>query len=213
MGKKCRFQLKWLDAPQLKDWLKVGDNDDSARCIVCKKQFSVVGGGITLINQHAKTKGHMEAMKILKKQPSLMEEFTKPSPKNAGQARSSEALSVSVEKPSTSAALNVSHPIQSHSLFDSQVAPSRDLRDAVTRAEIMLAFKIVSSHSPMNFAENLTEMMSLAFPDSEIAQKLTFSPDKAAYIINFGLGPYYEREINNILLNTDFLCAQFDESK
>ena len=107
MGKKCRFQLKWLDAPQLKDWLKVGDNDDSARCIVCKKQFSVVGGRITLINQHAKTKGHMETMKILKNQPSLMEEFTKPSPNNAGQARSSEALSVSVEKPSTSAALNL----------------------------------------------------------------------------------------------------------
>ena len=64
---ELRCIMKWLDAPELMDWLKVGDYDHSARCIVCRKQFSVVSGGITLINQDAKTKSHMEAMKILKK--------------------------------------------------------------------------------------------------------------------------------------------------
>ena len=64
----------------------------------------------------------------------------------------------------------------------------------------------------MNFADNLTEMISMAFPDSDIANKFSFSPDKASYIVNFGLGPYYENQINNILLKSEFLSAQFDES-
>ena len=64
----------------------------------------------------------------------------------------------------------------------------------------------------MNFADNLTELVATAFPDSEIAKSFTLSTTKASYVINHGLAHYYERKISKDLQSCEYLVAQFDES-
>ena len=92
------------------------------------------------------------------------------------------------------------------------ILPPASLCDAVTRAEIIWAFKLVDSHAPLNFCKDLGDVLKTAFPDSEIAQGFKMSDNKAAYVMNHGIAPYYERMNNKIVNSSKFMVAQFDEN-
>ena len=42
-------------------WLKRGEGLHSARCILCNKQFSLSGGGVSQVMSHEKSQSHQKA--------------------------------------------------------------------------------------------------------------------------------------------------------
>ena len=89
---------------------------------------------------------------------------------------------------------------------------SQNQRDAITRAEIIYAFKLVDTYSSMRSADHCGEMFKAMFPDSVVAEGFKMSKDKASYVINFGLGEFYKEEANETINQCDYFVVQFDES-
>ena len=204
MPGKCTFQGKWTLMPEFENWLKPGKTKDMALCSICMKEFSISNSGVAQVKCHASGKMHATSAKQISKQTNLISQFCKPT-------TSADILIPNVETTSTnipSCTMSTVAPKIQQPL----ILPHETLRDNITRAEIMYAFKLVASHSSMNFSNKSGELFAAMFPDSEIAKGFKMSNDKAAYIINHGLGPYYERNINDIMCNSEFLVAQFDES-
>ena len=51
------------------------------------------------------------------------------------------------------------------------------------------------------------------FPDSQIAQKCACGQTKCSYLIRFGLAPYFEKEVLDMVTKPERLCVvSFDES-
>ena len=51
------------------------------------------------------------------------------------------------------------------------------------------------------------------FPDSQIAQKFACGQTKCSYLIRFGLAPYFEKEVLDMVTKPENLCVvSFDES-
>ena len=59
----------------------------------------------------------------------------------------------------------------------------------VTKSEIRWMFKMVLGHFSFNSCTNISELFTAMFDDSEIAKKFKLGPDKARYVINYGLAP------------------------
>ena len=88
---------------------------------------------------------------------------------------------------------------------------SREVRDAITKAEITYCLHVVEIHSSMRSTDNCTEMFRVMFPDSEIAKGFKMAKDKVSYIIIFGLGEYYKERAKDIICKADQFVLQFDE--
>ena len=206
MPGKCRFKTIWLTDPDFSTWLKPAKSEKDARCIICKTEFSIMSSGVTQVRQHARGKAHLQMISSISKQPKILQNFQKLD-SNAINSENTQPLSdLSVEKTSV-----VPTPV--HACSSSiPILPKEQLRDSVTRAEIYFAFKLVASHSANNFAANLPALLKKCFYDSEIVDNFTLSPSKAAYVISFGLAHYYKRKLDDIMMKSEFLCAQFDES-
>jgi hypothetical protein len=50
------------------------------------------------------------------------------------------------------------------------------------------------------------------FPDSAIARNFTCGRDKAAYLAQFGLAPYFTKTLKETVGNGKEFCVMFDES-
>ena len=73
--------------------------------------------------------------------------------------------STTSEKPKEPTAI-ANAPTSPKSALTSQIPilPPASLCDAVTRAEIIWAFKLVDSHAPLNFCKDLGDVLKLLFP-------------------------------------------------
>ncbi len=63
--------------------------------------------------------------------------------------------------------------------------------DDVRKAEVLWALKCVASHYSYTSSNGSDKLFSLMFPDSKIAQSFTCGRDKIAYLIYFGLAPFF----------------------
>ena len=50
------------------------------------------------------------------------------------------------------------------------------------------------------------------FKDGKIAEIFTFGSTKCSYIINFGIGPYFQSSLDQALKEAPYLVCSFDES-
>ena len=91
--------------------------------------------------------------------------------------------------------------------------PPANLRESITKAEILFALKLVDSHTLLNFCADLNDLLKEAFKDSETAQNMKLSASKASYLINHGLAPYFETPHFQAITKCDFLVAQSNESQ
>jgi hypothetical protein len=82
----------------------------------------------------------------------------------------------------------------------------------VLKAEIIWALKIAGSHLSFNASNEVSGMFKLMFPDSEIAARFRCGEDKVAYMISFGLGPYFSSALKENIHNADEYVLLFDES-
>ena len=85
-------------------------------------------------------------------------------------------------------------------------------KDEITKAEIRWCLQTVSSHFSQSAAGACSELFKIMFPDSEIAQGITLGRSKVAYIITYGLGPFFRRELLDDYDASLPFSAAFDES-
>lgn len=63
-----------------------------------------------------------------------------------------------------------------------------------------------------NSASKSIEIMKSMFPDSSIAGQVTFGSTKAAYLVVFGLAPYFQDVLEKYLKGCSYYTLCFDES-
>ena len=80
------------------------------------------------------------------------------------------------------------------------------------KAEIVWAIKVVCSSYSNNSCFDVSQVFKCMFPDSEIAKSFELGADKLKYVINFGLAPYFEDMLGELLKKSDHHVISFDES-
>ena len=203
----CHFQKRWLLEPEFSPWLEPGETSKFASCKYCRKEISLGSRGISALRSHAKGKGHVEFANSIAKQASIVHSMNKVAKLPNEKDESSKCADSSTSS-GTSSAISSSSGCRTTTFL----AHTSAFRDQVTRAEILFSLKLVASHTPLHFAEGLSDLLVTAFPDSEIIRGFKLSDDKAAYVINHGIAVYFERQNLSVLKNCSYFVAQFDES-
>jgi hypothetical protein len=83
----------------------------------------------------------------------------------------------------------------------------------VVTAEILWTLKCILSHYSYNSCTNINSLFQNMFPDSQIAKKFTCGENKIAYIVCFGLKPYFDNLLFESIKETaQYFVLMFDES-
>ena len=86
------------------------------------------------------------------------------------------------------------------------------LNEQVTRTEILWCIQTIMKHKSGRSAGDDVNLFRLMFPDSEIASKMQLQRSKIGYSILFGLAPYFEKQLLDVLSNCERFVIGFDES-
>ena len=86
MPHECRFQSKWFDDPNFKEWLGEGDSENEVKCTVCKRTIQLGSMGVGALRSHCgmgkrrndKPTKHEENMKAVRGSAKLFPERAKP---------------------------------------------------------------------------------------------------------------------------------------
>ena len=54
-------------------------------------------------------------------------------------------------------------------------------------------------------------MSKFSFPDSKIAKTFKLGPSKCAYLITYGIAPYFKNRFSRLLKAAPYCVASFDE--
>ena len=85
-------------------------------------------------------------------------------------------------------------------------------RDSVLTSEILWAIKSVMNHYSCSSSTNTDPFFQHMCPDCQIAQKFACG-QTCSYLIRFGLAPYFEKEVLDMVTKPESLCVvSFDES-
>jgi len=84
--------------------------------------------------------------------------------------------------------------------------------DAVTKAEVLWALRIVTKHQSYRSCDELKDIFQCMFPDSKIAQKFTLGAAKVAYMIVYGLAPYFRTALIDTVSKCYVFVVCFDEA-
>ena len=97
-------------------------------------------------------------------------------------------------KPGASASSTTRQPNdQSASTSTSQPAISQTMTSSdVLSSEVVWSLKCMDSHYSYHSCANSGDVFRKMFPDSNIASKFTLGETKAAYLITFGIAPYFK---------------------
>ena len=86
------------------------------------------------------------------------------------------------------------------------------LKKEVTRAEIYWCLQAVMTHCSLRNSEDDCKLMKLLFPDSKIADKIALGKTKISYATTYGIGPYFQTELQKLIADCDYIVVGFDES-
>ena len=88
------------------------------------------------------------------------------------------------------------------------------VQDQIVKAETLWALKTASENFSFRASDGIPQLFQKMFPDSTIAQHMTMSQTKVAYMIGHGLGPYFQQQtIDDILTSPNtYYTIHFDET-
>jgi hypothetical protein len=86
------------------------------------------------------------------------------------------------------------------------------LKGNVTKAEVIYVLSCVKANISFRASESLNKLFPSIFPDSEIAKQFSLGRTKFAYLLCFGLAPFFKEELIEDLKSSGFFCAMFDEA-
>ena len=84
--------------------------------------------------------------------------------------------------------------------------------EAVTRAEIRWALKVVMSNLSLNSCKQIAYLFRSMFPDSSIAKGFTLRPSKCSYVICHGIAPFFKTLLLDELKEALFYVMSYDKS-
>jgi len=76
-------------------------------------------------------------------------------------------------------------------------------KDSVTKAEVVWLLQTVAKHHSLRSCDDTKDLFQAMFPDSNIAQQFTLGRTKAAYTIVYGLAPYFQSALTDIVSQCD----------
>lgn len=186
-ARKCVFNEGWVEDEPFKVWVTPVNADKYAfYCRVCKKTRSLGNMGKNALFAHAEGQRHRE---LMRQQKSKITSFVM----TEGGTGS--------DRPTATTSKNVTMTV-------SDIATnSMD----VLKAELLWTLQTAATHSSYNSNSNIEDYFRTMFSDSAIAKLFSCGADKTAYLLRFGLAPYFLKQlINNI--GTDSFVLMFDES-
>ena len=78
------------------------------------------------------------------------------------------------------------------------------MAEKVAKAELLSATYFTEHNIPMQAADNFAEFCKRAFPDSEVAKRISFKKTKLSYIIQDGIAFYERVDLVKILKSCQF---------
>ena len=97
---------------------------------------------------------------------------------------------------SSSAGDLASHSADGSTIKSPQQSKISSLVNAdVTKAELIWTMKMISQHFSLNSCRDINDIFKNMFTDSRIAASFQLGPDKASYIISYGLAPYFKNTL------------------
>ena len=93
-----------------------------------------------------------------------------------------------------------------------QPADKIGLEERATQSWDLWALKSVMSHFSYSSACAIVDVFKAAFPDSNIAQRISYGPTKLSYLITFGIALYYKQLLVEDLKKAPCFVVLFDES-
>lgn len=234
MSKACSFQLSWLQEPSFASWLvKVPNDVYVARCKLCCKTFSLSNMGRRAVTSHMSSAKHVRSNSAMSESAS-MRIFLNSSNKCIQQEVAKAVVNEPESTSTTSAESETKEQLSSSTLLENSGGKSSGLvpkagnnvnyvvsprglktfivNDSVTKAEILWCIHTVITHKSLRTAGKDISLMTLMFPDSEIAKKVKLQKDKVGYTLVYGISPYFKKELCDKLSKCDYVVVGFDES-
>ena len=183
------FQNSWLEEDIFKDYLASVKGDvHSFRCKACQRTLSLSTSGRSAVKEHFEGQKHE---KIVAQRANFFSKSTQ------------QAITVCLNRTaSTSSASANPQPTLDHLIEQT----------GVTTAEILWTLQAVMSGYSINSCDDVVELFTKMFPDSDIAKKMKLGRTKIGYIINYGLGPYFKKVMIQSIELSPIYCLSFDES-
>lgn len=212
--KRTLFNPEWTDKeinPEWCSWLKEVKSDPfSAHCSICRRSFQLSNMGRTAITSHEEgykhqrnansANGTLPLEKAFQTDKSTKENTINENKRSISEekiiAETNDISTATCVKPSCSNKLSLENHVS---------------KEAVLRAEILWAMKLVMSHSSYNSFHDASSLFKAMFPDSKIGQAVTCSSSKMSYMICFGLSPYFSEHLRRDIGNSKFVIC-FDEA-
>lgn len=218
---KTAFQDDWLDRNIFSDWTwleKVDSDKSKGRCCVCNTNFDVSNMGISSVKSHAKGKKHIDRVKAVIASKKLFD-FRPPSSPSTPVCSQMHVSNMPIENISINQNCSTKENDlkvvcgAGGSFMPSSSALDRFVnKDEVTCAEITWALNMIVTHYSARSASAASDLFKYMFPDSDIAKKFQMHKDKLGYVVTYGLGPFFQKELSNTIKQCDFYAVSFDES-
>lgn len=184
------FNPEWEDPdlnPQWSPWLtSVVNSPTVAKCTYCQQVIHLSNMGKQAITSHTNCKRHKKFINSKKSAEKLKDFLTKD---NSG-----------------STSPSISNAPAKKSDLNSFVT-----KDDVLSAELIWAMKLVFSHTSYNSFNDAAAIFQKMFDDSSKAKSMTLGRAKMAYLVSFGLAPYFKNQLISTLKDVEYVIC-FDEA-
>lgn len=217
--KNCYYQSY---AEEQYPWLKPVPNDrTSFICSLCNSRpISMSNMGKYAYSSHEKGIKHQNALKIRSSTNSIRAMLT-PANSLPFDAATTSNLQTS-DKPSDNKISNSDVPVEKVSELLTEQITKRNSQtnfksfftnDDIAEAETLWLLHCVHRHRSLRDIETDIPVMRRMFKDSELVNKIQLSKSKAAYVIVYGLGTYFNQELLDLINSCDQIVVGFDESR
>ena len=187
------YNKSWEDPtkyPQFASWVRACDNNKEARCHFCRGNNIVLNNmGQRALLSHLQSKKHINIVRAATITSNITQLQSNP-------AETKDVIAIN--RPRTS-------PVTGRTL------PSFIVPNEVTEAELRWLHKLVLGHLSFNSCTQLPLLFKSMFKDSDVAGQLRLGPDKARYVVCFGLAPFYFDTLISKYFPTQFSLS-FDEA-
>jgi hypothetical protein len=214
---KTFFQQEWLNEslhPSFKPWLEKDPQSNSKFvCRLCFVSKELSNMGIAALNSHAGGKKHKQKIAslslpsirtLVNVSPTMTVATVPPTDDSIDHTSANDPLVNDNNTP----IVNVPQDQQQTPALRQVRVISKD----ASKSELIWALKSVDSHRSMNSAANEGTLFKMMFPDSEIAQTFSLGSDKMAYLIHYGLAPYFKDNLEDKLKKCPAFVVAFDEA-
>ena len=199
---KTKFQSEWQTRGDFKEWLRPAVDPYRANCNVCKTDFDIKTMGLSAVKSHSIGKKHVKKLKQRKGTVENISSFLK-------QSRTEEVNVSGSEKSTSDININCDDEKDRPSTSTRPITVSTDER---WTAEIIWAMKVVFSHFSYKSCTDIEKLFRKMFPDSQIAKEFTCGASKCAYIVCYGLAPYFRSQLLDQIRGVNAFVILLDES-